>query len=93
MKLKGFVCCGDTHGYATLLVPEQFCTIKRSWESEERCTAILFGTAVVMTVNAPDSKKSLEMYKECVSSVVKVLQFEKVVGEGPSASTLQVTSM
>ena len=29
---------------------------------------------MVMAVRAPDSKKSLEMYAECVSSVVKVLR-------------------
>ena len=29
---------------------------------------------MVMAVYAPDSKKSLEMYEECVSSVVKVLR-------------------
>ena len=42
--------------------------------SEERCTAILFGTTMVMAVYAPDAKKSQEMYEECVSSVVKVLR-------------------
>ena len=74
MELKGFVCYGNKLGYATLLVSEKFCTIKRSWEPEERCTAILFGTTMVMAVYAPDSKKSLEMFEECISSVVKVLR-------------------
>ena len=72
LELKGFVCYRDKHGYATLLVPEQFCTVERTWTSEERCRAILFGTTMVMAVYAPDSKKSLEVYEECVSSVVKV---------------------
>ena len=58
------------NGYASLLVSDKFSTIKRSWESEERCTAILFGTTMVMAVYAPDSKKILEMYEECISSVV-----------------------
>ena len=39
-----------------------------------RGTAILFGTIKVMTVYALDSKKSLEMHEECVSSVVKFLR-------------------
>ena len=39
---------------------------------------------MVMAVYAPDSKKSLEMHKECVSSVVKVLR---------ESSTSQVTSV
>ena len=82
LELKGFVCYGNSHGHATLLVSEQFCTVKRSWECEERCTAILFGTTMVMTENAPDSKKSLEMYEECVSSVVKVLREGRRRGQG-----------
>ena len=50
LELKGLVFYGNKHGYAKLLVPEQFCTIKRSWKSEERCTAILFGTTMEMAV-------------------------------------------
>ena len=38
----------------------------------ERCTAILFGTTLVMAVYALDSSKSLEMYEACISSVIKV---------------------
>ena len=56
MELKGFVCYGNKHDNATLLVSEQLCTIKRSLESDERCTAILFGTTLVMAVCAPDSQ-------------------------------------
>ena len=37
---------------------------------EERCTAILFGTTMVMAVYAPDSSKSLQMYEACISSVM-----------------------
>ena len=74
LELSGFVCYGSIPGFATLLDSEQFCTVKRSWKSEERCTAILFGTTMVMAVCAPDSKKSQEMLKECISSVVKVLR-------------------
>ena len=61
-------------GSQTLLVSEQFCTIKRSWKFEERCTAILFRTTLVMAVHAPDSSKSFEMYEACISSVIKVLR-------------------
>ena len=91
LELRDFMCYGNKHGYATLLVSGQFCALQRSWESEERCTAILFGTTMVMAVHAPDSKKSLEMYEECVSSLVKILR------EGrkgvPGTSTSQVTSV
>ena len=50
MELKGFVCHGNKNGCASLLVSDKFSTIKRSWETEESCTAILFGTTRVMSV-------------------------------------------
>ena len=74
LELPGYVCHGSKSGFATLLVSEQFGTITRSWKFEERCTAILFGTTLVMAVHAPGSSKSLEMYEACISSVIKVLR-------------------
>ena len=64
LELPGDVCYGSKLGFVTLLVSEHFRTIKRSWKFEERCTAILFGTPMVMTVCAPDSSNSFEMYFE-----------------------------
>ena len=77
LELEGFVSYGDKNGYASLLVSDKFSTIKRSWETEEICTAIHFRTTMVMTVYAPDSKKNLEMYEECISSVVKLREGRK----------------
>ena len=57
LSLPGYVWYGSKSGFATLLVSDQFCTIKRAWRFEERCTAILFGTTRVMAVYAPDSGK------------------------------------
>ena len=74
LSSKVVVCHGNKNDYASLLVSDKFSTIKRSWETEERCTAILFGTTMVMSVYAPDSKKSPEMYGECIASVVEVLR-------------------
>ena len=62
---------GNKNGNASLLVSDKFSTIKTSWETEERCTGILFGTTMVMSAYAPDTSKSLEMYEECIGSVVK----------------------
>ena len=74
LELLGYVCYGSKSGFTTLLVPKQFCTIRRSWKFDERCTAILFGSTEVTAVYAPDSRNSLEMYETCISSVVKVLR-------------------
>ena len=59
---------------ATLLVWDQFFKIKRLWRFEERCTAVLFGTTVVMAVYAPDCGKDLEVYETCILNVTKVLR-------------------
>ena len=74
MTLPGYVCKGNKSVFATLLVSKQFCTIKRSWRHEERCTAILFGTTLVIAVYAPDSSTDMELYEACVSSVLLVLR-------------------
>ena len=71
------VCYGCKSGFATLLVSEHFRTIKRSLDFEERCTAILLGTTLVMAAYAPASGKSTELYEAFISSVLKVLR------EGP----------
>ena len=44
LELLGDVCCGTKFGLATLMVLNLFFKIERSWRSEERCTAVLFGT-------------------------------------------------
>ena len=74
LTLLGYVCYGCKNGFATLLILKQFCTIKRSWRHEKRCTAILFGSTLVMAVYAPDSSKDMELYETRVSSVLWVLR-------------------
>ena len=87
LELPEYVCNGRKSGFTTLLVPKEFCTNKRSWKSEERCTAILFGTTMAMAVYAPDSSKSLEMYEDCISVLLRY--FENVVEMVPETSISQ----
>ena len=62
LELPGYVCYGGKSVFTTLLVSEQFCTRDQgSLKFEERCTAILFGSTLVMAVYAPNSSKSFEM--------------------------------
>ena len=77
-SLKGLCVTVTKMRLASLLVSDKFSTIKRSWVTEERCTAILFGTTMVLSVLAPDSKKSVEMYEE--GSAVKVPREGRKVG-------------
>ena len=76
LELPGHVCCGSISGFAALLVSEQFCTIKRSWKFEERCTASLFGTTQAQVWRCAGA-----------ASRVSLKYFEKDVGEEPKTPT------
>ena len=73
LKLLGYVCHVIKFGFATLLVSKQLGTTERSWRHEERCTAVLFGTTL-MVAYASDSSKSMGMYEAVISSVLGVLR-------------------
>ena len=74
LTLPGFVIYGRPFGLATLLVSDRFFKIKRSWCTEERCTAVLFGSVMVMSVYAPDCKKELKIYEKFVEDAKKILR-------------------
>ena len=42
--------------------------------ARRECTAILFGSCLVMAVYVPDSSKDKELYEACVSSVFRILR-------------------
>ena len=71
-KLHGYACFGSQFGLATLVVSDRFFKIERSWRTEERCTALLFGSVLVMAVYAPDCRKDLDVYETFVKDVTKV---------------------
>ena len=66
----GYAC----YGLATLMVSDQFFKIKGSWRFEERCTAVLFGTTLVMAVYAVDFGEDSGVYETFMSNVTKVLR-------------------
>ena len=39
-----------------------FFEVKRSWRSEERCTAVLFGSVLVMALYAPYCHRDLDVF-------------------------------
>ena len=93
LELSGYVCWDSKSGFATLLVSKQFCEIKRSWNLEERCTAILFGITLVMAVYAPECNWRKNW--RCTTSVSRasLKYYEKDVGVESKTSALQVISM
>ena len=74
LKLPGYVCSGSKFGLATVVVSGHFFKIKRSWRSEERCTAVLFGAVFVMAVFVLDCHKDLDVYETFIKNVTKLGQ-------------------
>ena len=81
MHLPGFVLYGNESGSATLIVSGRLCHVQRTLRSEERWTAVLLVSAMVMCIFAPDSGKNQEG-----------LFSMKDDGEEPNVSILQATS-
>ena len=72
-----------SHRCWTLLVSNKFCTIRL----EERCTAVLFGTTLVMAAYAPDSNQDMGV---CEASLWSVLGVPREAE--PEISTVQEIS-
>ena len=55
------------------MVSDRFFKKERSWRTEERCTALLSGSVLVLAVHAPDCRKDLDVYETFVKDVTNVL--------------------
>ena len=47
MRVPGFFVDGSEFGLTSLLVSDHFCNAQKTWRSDERCTAVLFGFSMV----------------------------------------------
>ena len=65
-----------------------FAKLRDRGGSNERCTAILFGTTQVMAVYAPDSSKDMDLYEAFVSSVLRVFRGKRRGGAKNSFTSL-----
>ena len=52
LHVLGFAVYGDEFGLTTLFVSDRLCHVQRTWRSEERCAAVLFGVTMVMGVRS-----------------------------------------
>ena len=43
VHVPGLVVYENVSGLTTLIVPDSLCNVQRTWRSEERCAAVLFG--------------------------------------------------
>ena len=61
-------------GLTLLFASDRCCKIQRSWRSEARCTAVLFGFVFVVAAYAPDSGKDLEEHEKFGKDATNILQ-------------------
>ena len=50
MNVPGHIVCGNDHGKTAILCPREVNHFRRSWVDHERCTAILVGSTMLLTV-------------------------------------------
>ena len=62
MEMEDFIVCGCDHGKTVILFPRQVCQFRLSWVSPARCTAILVGSMVILSVCMPHSGYDEEDY-------------------------------
>ena len=55
MNVPGYTVYGDHHGKRAILCPREVNHFRRSWVDHERCTAIMVGSTMLLSVNMPHS--------------------------------------
>ena len=71
---------GSKAGSTALLVSSQIGNVQKSWSSDERRTAVLFGPVVVVDVYAPDLSKSSEESERFMQVLKKVMTEDRKEG-------------
>ena len=69
-------------GLTILVVSDRFCKTQRSWGSEERCTAVLFESVMVIGVYAPDSGKDLWKCEKFTNDATLTSQVTSILSWG-----------
>ena len=55
MNVPGYIVCGTDHGRTAILCPREVSHFRRSFVANEKCTAILVGTTMLLSVYMPHS--------------------------------------
>ena len=69
MSVLGYIVCGSDHGKTAILWLWEVNHFRRSWVDHERCTAIMFGSLMLLSVNMPHSGRDEEDYIEASETV------------------------
>ena len=69
MNVPGFTVYGTDHGRTAILCPREANHFRRSWVDKERCTAILVGSTMLLSVSMPHSGREVMDNIEALESV------------------------
>ena len=69
MNVPGFIVFGTDRGRTAILCPREVNHFRRSWVDNERCTAILVGSTMWLSVCMPHSDREEMDYIEVLESV------------------------
>ena len=64
MNVHGHVVYGNDHGRTAILCPREVNHFRRSWTDHERCTVIMLGSAMLLSVCMPHSGRDEADYSE-----------------------------
>ena len=65
----GFVVCGADHGRTAISCLREVNHFRRSWIDNERCTAVMVGSTMLLSVNLPHSGRDEE---DCIEALETV---------------------
>ena len=80
MNVPGYIVYGADHGRTAILCPREVNHFRRSWVDNKRCTAILVGTMMLLSVYMPHSGHGEVDYIEALESVRATLMKGKKMG-------------
>ena len=69
MIVPGHIVYGTDHGRTAILCPREVNHFRRSWVDNERCTAILVGSTMLLSVYMPHSVRDDLDHIEALESV------------------------
>ena len=80
MNLPGYIAYGRDHGRTANLCPREVNHFRRSWVDSERCTAILVGSPMLLSVYMLHSGNDEEDYIETLEKVRGIITKGKMAG-------------
>ena len=81
MNVPGYVAYGCDHGRTAILCPRQVGHFRRTWVDAERCTAILVGLSMLLSVYMPHSGHDEE---DCIQTLEAL---RRIMNDATSGAT------